>query len=107
MLIEHNEITADLWKILTYNGYDHQKIKAIEELSELAEELARDLNRQGNREKITEEMADVYLMLTQLELIYGNHDGIVPAIREKVDRTLHRIEEEKRGIFKKREVKGL
>jgi len=100
MLIESNEIAVDLWQIIAHHGYAHQKHKAIEEFSELTEALARDLNGQGGRKNVTEEMADCYIMLAQLELIYGNHTDVAAFVREKLARTLKRVEAERAGEVK-------
>ena len=93
-----NANCAALWQIIAhFGGYAHQKQKTIEELSELEQALARDLNGQGDRAHIAEEMADSYIMLAQLELIYGNHMDVVKFVREKLARTLKRIEAERSG----------
>lgn len=52
-------------------GKESQKVVAIEELAELQKELTKDLRGKPNLQKIAEEMADVEIMLEQLELIYG------------------------------------
>ena len=98
MLIESNEIALDLWQIIAHYGYRHQKEKAVEELSELGQALARDLQGDGDRANLAEEMADTYIMLAQLELIYGNHHDVVNGVREKLGRTLERVEKERKGI---------
>ncbi len=49
-------------------GKGPQRDKAIEELSELIRALARC----DNAENVAEEMADVRIMLDQLEIIFGN-----------------------------------
>lgn len=63
-------------KILTaaiaHYGSATQWSKAIEELSELIRALAR----ANDAENIAEEMADVRIMLDQLEIILGNHDQV-------------------------------
>lgn len=97
MLIESNEIAVDLWQIIAHHGYANQKHKAIEEFSELTEALSRDLQGTGDRRNIAEEMADSYLMLAQLELIYGNHADVVSFVREKLARTLARVEADRKG----------
>ena len=97
MLIEHNEVAVDLWQIIAHYGYTHQKHKAMEELSELNEALARDLQGDGDRDNIAEEMADCYITLAQLELIYGNHCEVVDQIREKMGRTLEKTEADRKG----------
>ena len=97
MLIEHNEVAVDLWQIIAHYGYEHQKHKAVEELSELIEAVSRDLNGHGDRDNIAEEMGDCYIMLAQLELIYGNHHEVVLDVRRKLGRTLDQVEAERRG----------
>lgn len=49
-----------------------QVAKAIEELGELTTELARYLIRPDNVEAIREELADGFVMLNQMELIFGD-----------------------------------
>jgi hypothetical protein len=65
------------FKILSNLGEKHQKIKAIEELNELGTEIAKDLNGQGDVEKIIDELADAWIMLEQLRLIYPDVSGRV------------------------------
>ena len=55
--------------IANYYGKEHQTIKAIEELAELIQALAK-----GDIENIKEEIADVRVMLEQLEYLYGISD---------------------------------
>lgn len=95
-LILDNEIAVDLWQIIAHYGYKHQKAKTIEELSELAEALSRNINGMQNRENIAEEMADVYIMLAQLMLIYGNRPEVARVVGEKIGRTLERVEAERK-----------
>ena len=95
--LSDNANCAILWRIIVHHGYAHQKHKAIEEASEMIEALTRDLNGQGDRRNIAEEMADCYIMLAQLELIYGNHGDVVQFVRDKLARTLERVEAERAG----------
>ncbi len=53
-------------------GPGHQVIVAIEELSELQKELTKWLRGKCNHDGLLEEMADVSIMLNQLELIFGD-----------------------------------
>lgn len=69
----------------------------MEELGELQQALARDLQGEADRANIAEEMADVYIMLSQLQLIYGNGPAIAKAVRVKLARTLERVEGEHMG----------
>ncbi len=98
MSIDDNRTALDLWQIIAHFGYAHQKEKAIEELNELGQALARDLQGHGSRDNVAEEMADVYIMLGQLELIYGNRDAVAWNITEKIDRTIERVESERTGV---------
>ena len=62
----------DLYKklILKY-GKEAQIIVAIEELSELQKELTKWLRGKGNICDVAEEIADVQIMLEQLEFMYA------------------------------------
>lgn len=53
-------------------GYRSQVIVAIEELSELQKELTKWLRSKGTTDGLMEEMADVSIMLNQLQLIFGD-----------------------------------
>lgn len=55
--------------IETY-GKDMQLNVAVEELSELIKEICKSKRGNDNRENIIEEMADCYIMLEQLEIIF-------------------------------------
>lgn len=59
-------------------GIRSQSIVAIEEMSELQKELTKLLRGEcENRiDRISEEMADVYIMLEQLEILIENHAEI-------------------------------
>lgn len=57
---------------IAHYGRGAQRDKAIEELSELIRALARC----DDHENIAEEMADVRIMLDQLELIFDNHEAV-------------------------------
>lgn len=70
-------------------GKGPQRDKAIEELSELIRALARC----DDRDNIAEEMADVRIMLDQLEMIFDNHD----AVRQWEYRKLMRLNERVRA----------
>ena len=82
-------------KIIEHFGKDMQKVKAIEELSELMKELSKDLIGKGNKDNILEELADVYVMLQQVEDIYGfEPKAVKDMIDYKVQRTINYIEKE-------------
>lgn len=76
-----------LEKAIEHYGKGPQRDKAIEELSELIRALARC----DDHENIAEEMADVRIMLDQLELIFGNHDAVKAMEYQKLTRLNERV----------------
>ena len=68
-------------------GTGNQRLKAMEELAELIRALARC----DDRENIAEEMADVRIMLDQLEIMLGNHDEVRKWEYEKLTRLNERL----------------
>ena len=76
-----------LEKAIEHYGKGPQRDKAIEELSELIRALARC----DDRENIAEEMADVRIMLDQLEIIFGNHDAVKAMEYQKLTRLNERV----------------
>lgn len=87
-VLDHYKV--ELKDIITHFGKDNQKIKAIEELSELQKELCKSFIK-DNKNEITEEMADCYIMLRQLMMIYENEDDIEKVIRQKIERTIDSV----------------
>lgn len=79
--------TSILRAAINHYGEGAQWSKAIEELSELIRALAR----ADDRENIAEEMADVRIMLDQLELIFHNRDLVRKYEMEKLKRLSERI----------------
>lgn len=65
--------------------------KAIEEMAELINELCKEQIGRSSKEKVAEEMADVIIMLWQLEMIFKNGDEILQAIDYKLKRLQKRI----------------
>ena len=80
---------------VTTFGPRHQAVIAIEELSELQKEICKYLRGQPNLEHISEEMADVEIMLAQLRVIFDNDFIIAKYKREKTERIEKLIEEAK------------
>ena len=83
----------ELYKNLIDEYGSLQVIVAIEELGELQKELCKSLRGKENKEHIIEEMADVYIMLEQIKIMY---DIPTPLIRQcknkKLQRTKERLE---------------
>lgn len=70
-------------RAIEYFGDKNQRIKAMEELSELIQAIARDLNGLDNN--VEEELADVEIMIHQLRFIY-DHKKIDKIKAEKLER---------------------
>jgi NTP pyrophosphatase (non-canonical NTP hydrolase) len=92
-----NKLRKKLQTIIDFHGEEGQKIKAIEELSELAAALAKEINEPLKKisaiDKITEEMADVIIMIEQLKMIYDiSEANLNKQIDFKINRTLARLE---------------
>nr|DAG61741.1 MAG TPA: nucleoside triphosphate pyrophosphohydrolase [Caudoviricetes sp.] len=60
-------------------------------MAELINELCKEQIGRSSREKVAEEMADVIIMLWQLEMIFKNGDEILQAIDYKLKRLQKRI----------------
>jgi len=75
-------------------GIDAQVTKAVEELSELIKELSKFLLDDGNMGHITEEMADVEIMIEQLELIFENKRAVKVVKKAKIQRLSDRLNAE-------------
>ena len=69
-------------------GRDKQVLVAIEEMSELQKELLKNINRNcENLTHIEEELADVFIMIQQIIMIYGfNDEDVNKIIKEKQER---------------------
>lgn len=78
-------------------GPGHQKMKAIEEMSELIKELCKDMDGKGNKDHIAEEIADVELTIEQLKIIYNNAKAVEEKRKEKTYRLNGLIFEAKYG----------
>lgn len=82
-----------LEKAIEVYGKDMQLNVAIEEFSELIKEICKHKRDEDNRDNIIEEMADCYIMLTQLEIIFGINyfPDIDKVIKGKIDRLEKRL----------------
>jgi hypothetical protein len=93
-------------------GRDNQILKAIEEMSELTKELTKVLGKDTytNNKKICEEIADVKVVVEQLERFYDPEDVLVQFVMDyKLERLkmfylepLNNIELKKEGKIIKR-----
>lgn len=86
-----NEYEMILEELVEKYG-DKQVIVAIEELSELQKELCKHLRDKTNIENITEELADVYIMLYQMQYLFEiSMFKINVKIQVKIERTKERL----------------
>ena len=70
-------------------GKDMQLNVAIEEFSELIKELCKNKRGNDNRENIIVELADCYIMMEQIEIIFKIGGA---EIHKKVNEKLNRLE---------------
>lgn len=80
-----DRINEVIYKAINKYGEENQKIIAMEELAELQQALSKD--RRGLKHNVEEEIADVKIMLMQLELMYDNKK-----IDEWVDKKINRLD---------------
>ena len=88
------EIMTIFEKAIETYGADLQKQVAIEEMAELTKEICKDFRGEGNREHIAEEIADVLIMMSQLEIIY---DIKTKELMDMTDNKIKRLEERLKG----------
>ena len=76
------------------NGKAMQTVVAIEEMSELQKELSKFIRGKGNRDNLIEEVADVLIMVTQIQIMYYIPDDEVERIMHlKLNRLKERMEQ--------------
>ena len=82
---------SDVIDIVHFYGSENQKLKACEELCELQEAILKDVNKDIDS-GVVEEVADVYIMLAQLEIIYDVDSlDLIEMISYKLDRQRERM----------------
>ena len=81
--------------IANYYGDDSQLYMAIEEMSELTKEICKYKRLPSNYDKLADEIADVKIMIEQLEYIFGVSNEVEERINYKLDRQLRRIDQER------------
>ena len=73
-------------------GPDLQLNVAIEELSELTKEICKHKRGADNVDHISEEMADVEIMLEQMKIIFNNRKSVERHKYEKLIRLEQRVD---------------
>ena len=75
-------------------GAELQTLMVMEEMAELTKELCKHARGADNTDAIAEEMADVYIMLSQMELLHDVEDRVIWWYNAK----LARLEERLRSV---------
>lgn len=101
-MIEYNEDRHAAWllhRVIDRKGKDHQIDIAIEEMSELTKALLKDRRHHTDEtvNDITEEMADVYICLAELSIIFENRGKVEDMIDKKLQRLRKRLKEDEEG----------
>lgn len=77
-------------------GHESQKMMLLEEMAELQKEICKEFRGELNKDAITEEVADVLIMLEQVQMMYDISDiRLLEITNEKLVRQLRRIIDEK------------
>lgn len=71
-----------LQEAIKHYGAELQVNVAIEEMSELTKELCKSLRYKANRNNITEEIADVLIMIEQLKIIFQLSPAAIENVKE-------------------------
>lgn len=87
-----------LKKAIDTYGTDMQLTVAVEEFAELTKEICKHKRGANNLLSIVEEMADCYIMLEQMQIIFDLDGRIIEEeIIRKVDRLKQRLEDYERS----------
>ena len=88
----NKEIQTFIDIVISKYGTEHQVTVAIEELSELQKELCKFIRKSGNLSNIAEEIADVQLMLWQMQTVFDvRQEEVERRVKYKIDRTISEI----------------
>lgn len=81
--------------IADHYGLNHQLMKTVEELNELALECAKSWEKKSITINLISEMADVEIMLAQIKYLGKIEQSDIDEVKEfKINRQLKRIAEE-------------
>lgn len=82
--------------LIDHYGHESQKMMLLEEMAELQKEICKEFRGELNKDAITEEVADVLIMLEQVQMMYDISDiRLLEITSEKLVRQLRRIIDEK------------
>lgn len=86
--------TGDLYAAAVKKyGKISQLIMCMEEMAELTKEISKSIRGVDNSSAISEEIADVEIMLEQLRVIYHNRSEVDTIKADKLRRLAYRMEE--------------
>lgn len=86
--------TGDLYAAAVKKyGKLSQLIMCMEEMAELTKEISKSIRGVDNSSAISEEIADVEIMLEQLRVIYQNRSEVDTIKADKLRRLAYRMEE--------------
>lgn len=71
---------------LAHYGVEHQKRKAVEEMGELITAVSREQDNRAAKVEVITEIADVFIMMSQMAIVYGLED-----VEKEIDRKLARL----------------
>lgn len=86
--MEKNDLYS---KLIMVFGKENQVIVAVEELAELQKELTKFLRKKLNRVNLSEEIADVEIMVEQLKLMFNCGQQVEDIKNYKLERTARDI----------------
>lgn len=72
-------------------GAELQTVMVMEEMAELTKELCKHARGADNTDAIAEEMADVYIMLSQMEILHGVEERVIWWYNAKIARLAARL----------------
>ena len=82
--------------LINHYGHESQKMMLLEEMAELQKEICKEFRGELNKDAVTEEVADVLIMLEQVQMMYDISDiKLLEITNEKLARQLRRIVDEK------------
>lgn len=86
--------TGDLYAAAVKKyGKISQLIMCMEEMAELTKEISKSIRGADNSSAISEEIADIEIMLEQLRVIYHNRSEVDTIKADKLRRLAYRMEE--------------
>ena len=74
-----------------------QLVVAVEELSELQKELCKFIRGEGDLNNLLEEVADVRIIIEQIQMYFHLETAVDPVIRRKMERLIYRLDKEEKN----------